>query len=32
MDDGRIVEDGDPREIFASPQHTRTKKFLSDVL
>ena len=32
MDDGRIVEDGDPREIFASPQHARTKKFLSDVL
>jgi ABC-type polar amino acid transport system ATPase subunit len=32
MDDGRIVEDGDPREIFASPQHERTKKFLSDVL
>jgi len=32
MDDGRIVEDGDPKEIFAAPQHERTRKFLSDVL
>ena len=32
MDDGRILEDGDPRQIFASPQHARTKSFLSHVL
>jgi ABC-type polar amino acid transport system ATPase subunit len=32
MDDGRILEDGVPKQIFASPQHTRTKAFLSHVL
>jgi polar amino acid transport system ATP-binding protein len=32
MDDGRIVEDGRPREIFANPQDGRTKSFLSHVL
>lgn len=32
MDDGRIVEDGDPREVFANPQQERTKSFLSHVL
>ena len=32
MDDGRIVEDGMPREIFASPKDERTKEFLSHVL
>jgi polar amino acid transport system ATP-binding protein len=32
MDDGRIVEDGLPREIFASPRDERTKSFLSHVL
>jgi polar amino acid transport system ATP-binding protein len=32
MDDGRIAEEGDPREIFANPQHERTKKFLAAVL
>jgi polar amino acid transport system ATP-binding protein len=32
MDDGRILEDGVPKQIFASPQHTRTKSFLSHVL
>ena len=32
MDDGKIVEDGDPREIFANPQQERTKSFLSHVL
>jgi ABC-type polar amino acid transport system ATPase subunit len=32
MDDGRIVEDGAPREIFASPRDERTKSFLSHVL
>jgi polar amino acid transport system ATP-binding protein len=32
MEDGLVVERGDPREIFANPQHERTKKFLSAVL
>jgi polar amino acid transport system ATP-binding protein len=32
MDDGLIVEDGVPREIFANPQQERTKSFLSHVL
>ena len=32
MDDGMIVEDGVPREIFANPQQERTKSFLSHVL
>jgi len=26
------VERGDPKAIFANPQHERTKKFLSAVL
>jgi ABC-type polar amino acid transport system ATPase subunit len=32
MDDGVVVEEGNPREIFASPQNDRTKKFLAAVL
>jgi polar amino acid transport system ATP-binding protein len=32
MDGGVIVESGPPREIFANPQHERTKAFLSKVL
>lgn len=32
MDDGKIVEDGVPREVFADPQQERTKSFLSHVL
>ncbi|PRA82026.1 amino acid ABC transporter ATP-binding protein [Microbacterium sp. MYb66] len=32
MDGGYIVEDGDPREIMANPQHPRTKAFLDSVL
>ena len=32
MDDGRIVEDGVPKEIFANPQQERTRSFLSHVL
>jgi polar amino acid transport system ATP-binding protein len=32
MDHGAIVEDGEPRRIFAAPQHERTKAFLSQVL
>ena len=32
MDEGRVVEDGPPREIFANPRDERTKSFLSHVL
>jgi len=32
MDEGKIVEDGNPREVFANPQQERTKSFLSHVL
>ncbi len=32
MDDGVVVEQGDPREVIARPQHERTQAFLSKVL
>ena len=32
MDGGVIVEEGDPTEVLANPQHTRTQAFLSKVL
>lgn len=32
MDDGKIVEDGAPKDIFADPQQERTKSFLAHVL
>ncbi len=32
MDDGVIVEQGDPREVLSHPQHERTKSFLSKVI
>jgi len=32
MDEGRIVEEGTPNEVFANPQHERTKTFLSQIL
>jgi ABC-type polar amino acid transport system ATPase subunit len=32
LDDGRIVESGPPQQIFANPQHDRTKLFLSQIL
>ena len=32
MDDGLIVEEGEPREMIANPQHHRTQSFLSKVL
>lgn len=31
LDGGLIVESGDPREIFASPQQERTKKFIASL-
>jgi ABC-type polar amino acid transport system ATPase subunit len=32
MDDGRIIEDGEPRDIFSNPRDERTQSFLSHVL
>jgi ABC-type polar amino acid transport system ATPase subunit len=32
LDGGRIVETGTPQQIFADPQHDRTKLFLSQIL
>jgi polar amino acid transport system ATP-binding protein len=32
MDDGVIVEEGDPREVLSQPRHQRTQAFLSKVL
>ena len=32
MDDGVIMEEGDPREVLADPRHERTQSFLSKVL
>jgi len=32
MDEGLIVEEGSPRELFAAPQQERTKAFLSRLL
>ena len=32
MDDGRIVEEGTPDEIFNHPKNERLKEFLSKVL
>jgi len=32
MDDGIVVEAGDPRQVLTDPQHERTRAFLSKVL
>jgi polar amino acid transport system ATP-binding protein len=32
MDDGVVVEEGPPREMFAAPREPRTRAFLSKVL
>ena len=32
MEDGQIIEDGPPKEVFANPKDERTKTFLSFVL
>ena len=32
MYDGKIVEDGTPKEIFDNPQHPRLKQFLNSIL
>jgi general L-amino acid transport system ATP-binding protein len=32
LDQGQIVEEGPPRQIFEAPQHKRTKQFLAQIL
>ena len=32
MDDGVVVEQGEPAEVFANPRHPRTQAFLSKIL
>ena len=32
MDEGRIVEEGSPQEIFSNPKHERTRTFLRKIL
>mgnify|MGYP002651840988 CR=1 FL=1 len=32
MDDGRVIETGSPKDLFGTPQMTRTREFLSKVL
>lgn len=32
MDEGVIVEEGNPEDLFANPKHPRTKSFLSKIL
>ncbi len=32
MDDGLIIEEGTPEHFFSSPEHERTKQFLSKIL
>lgn len=32
MDDGQIIEEGTPEEIFSHPKQERTKAFLSKIL
>jgi polar amino acid transport system ATP-binding protein len=32
LDEGKILEDASPARIFSSPEHIRTKEFLSKVL
>jgi polar amino acid transport system ATP-binding protein len=32
MDDGRIIEEGTPEQLFDGPEHARTQQFLSKIL
>jgi len=32
MDEGRLVEEGTPAELFDTPREERTRRFLSNVL
>ncbi len=32
MDDGAVVEEGPPEEIFGAPREERTRKFLQSIM
>lgn len=32
LDEGKIVEDGTPSQVFGNPEHERTRRFLSQIL
>ncbi len=32
LDDGRIIEEGSPKELFNDPKQGRTKAFLDQIL
>ena len=32
MDDGRIIEEGNPEHFFTNPEHERVKQFLSKII
>jgi polar amino acid transport system ATP-binding protein len=32
MDEGKIIEENVPEELFSNPQNARTKEFLSKIL
>jgi polar amino acid transport system ATP-binding protein len=32
MDEGVVIEEATPADLFANPQHERTKAFLSKIL
>jgi ABC-type polar amino acid transport system ATPase subunit len=32
FDEGQIVEEGPPRQVFDAPEHARTRRFLSQIL
>lgn len=32
MDDGKILEEGDPQDLFDNPQHERTQTFISNII
>jgi ABC-type histidine transport system ATPase subunit len=32
FDEGLVVEEGPPAQIFEDPQHARTRQFLSQIL
>jgi general L-amino acid transport system ATP-binding protein len=32
FDNGQLIEEGTPNQIFSNPQHDRTKLFLSQIL
>ena len=32
MDEGRVVEEGSPDQVFTAPRHERTKRFFDQIL